>query len=175
MINIDAHDIKNKKVSISIINRGVSQPQKIETKVHMKASAEQFYDVFCNRLHHIPNISPQQVQSVQIQKGEWGTEGSIISWNYIHDGNSCVAKEVVEGIDRENYKLSFKVLEGDLLGHYKSFKSNLQVTPKENGSVVMYTVEYEKQENHIPDPHTVLQVGVELIKNIDSYLTQEHN
>jgi len=47
-----------------------------------------------------------------------------------------VAKEVVDDIDRENCKLRFKVLEGDLLGLYKSFKFNLQVTPKENDSVV---------------------------------------
>ena len=85
-----------------------------------------------------------------------------------------MAKEVVEGIDRENYKVSFKVLEGDLLGLYKSFKSILQVIPKENDSVVVWSLEFEKKGNHIPDPHTLLQLGVELIKNIDSYLTQEH-
>jgi len=86
-----------------------------------------------------------------------------------------VAKEVVEGIDKENCKVSFKVLEGDLLGLYKNFKFNLQVTPKGNGSVVQWTLVFEKQENHIPDPHTLLQLGVEVSKNIDSYLTQEHN
>jgi len=86
-----------------------------------------------------------------------------------------VAKEVVEGIDKENGKVSFKVLEGDVLELYKSFKCNLQVTPKENGSVVQWALEFEKQENHIPDPHTLLQLGVEMSKNIDSYLTQENN
>jgi len=86
-----------------------------------------------------------------------------------------VAKEVVEGIDKENCKLSFKVLEGDLLGLYKSFKIDFQVTPEGNGSVVQWTVEFEKQENHIPDPHTLLQLVDEMSKNIDSYLTQEHN
>ncbi|KAK7334632.1 hypothetical protein VNO80_26392 [Phaseolus coccineus] len=152
-----------------------SQLQKIETKVQIRASAQQFYDIFCNRPHHIANISPQKIQSVQIHKGEWGTEGSIVSWNFMLDGKKVVAKEVVEGIDKENCKLSFKVLEGDLLGLYKSFKFNLQVTPKENGSVVQWSLEFEKQENHIPAPHTLLQLGIELSKNIDSYLTQEHN
>nr|XP_007148875.1 hypothetical protein PHAVU_005G021600g [Phaseolus vulgaris]ESW20869.1 hypothetical protein PHAVU_005G021600g [Phaseolus vulgaris] len=126
-----------------------SQLQKIETKIHIKASAKQFYDVFCNRPHHIANMSPQKVKSIQIHKGEWGTEGSIISWNYTH--------------------------EGDLLEHYKSFKFNLQVTPKKNGSVMQFAMEFEKQENHIPDPHNFMQWGVELSKNIDTQLIKEHN
>jgi len=51
-----------------------SQVQKMETKIQMEASDEQFYDVFCNRPHHIANITPETVQSVQIHKGEWGSE-----------------------------------------------------------------------------------------------------
>nr|XP_007148876.1 hypothetical protein PHAVU_005G021700g [Phaseolus vulgaris]ESW20870.1 hypothetical protein PHAVU_005G021700g [Phaseolus vulgaris] len=124
----------------------------IETKVHLKASAQQFYDVFCNRPHHIANILPKK-----------------------YNEKKYVAKEVVEGINKENCKLSFKVLEGDLLGLYKSFKTDFQVTPKGNGSVVQWTLVFEKQENHIPDPHTLLQLVVEMSKNIDSYLTQENN
>jgi len=91
------------------------------------------------------------------------------------DGNICVAKEVVEGIDRKNKKMSLKVIEGDLLGHYKSFKANLQVTPKGNGSVVQWTMEFEKQGNHIPDPHSLLQLAAHVSKKVDSYLTKEHN
>jgi len=61
-----------------------SQVQKIESEVDIKTSADKLYDVFCNRPHHIATISPQKVQSVQIQNGEWGTEGSVITWNYVH-------------------------------------------------------------------------------------------
>ncbi|TKY49593.1 MLP protein 31 [Spatholobus suberectus] len=152
-----------------------SQLQKVETNVHIKASAEQFYNVFCNKTHHIANILPEKIKSVEIHEGEWGTEGSIISWNYLHEGKVSVAKEVVEGIDRKNNKMTFKVIEGELLGLYKSFKSNLQVSPKGKGSVVHWALEYEKQEDHIPDPHTLLQLVVELSKQIDAYLTQDHN
>jgi len=69
-----------------------SQLQKVDTEVHIKASAEQFYDVFCNRPHHIANMSPDKVQSVQIYKGEWGSEGSIISWNYTHGMETSTSK-----------------------------------------------------------------------------------
>ncbi|CAJ1958855.1 unnamed protein product [Sphenostylis stenocarpa] len=152
-----------------------SQLQKVEASVHIKASAEHFYDVFCNRPHHIANISPETIKSVKIHEGEWGTEGSIISWNYINDGNICVAKEVVESIDREKNEVHFKVIEGDLLGHYKSFKTILQVTPKGKGSVVKWALEYEKKENHTPDPHALLQMATEMSQKIDSYLTQGKN
>ncbi|TKY49591.1 MLP protein 43 [Spatholobus suberectus] len=155
-------------------NMTCSQLQKVETNVHIQASAEQFYDVLCNRTHHIANIFPEKIQSVEIHNGEWGTEGSIISWNYSLEGKACVSKEVVEGIDRENNKMTFKVIEGDLLGHYKSFKFIMQVTPKEKGSCAHWVLEYEKQKDHIPDPHTLLELTVEMSKEIGAYLTQDH-
>ncbi|KAG4947758.1 hypothetical protein AAZX31_15G256000 [Glycine max] len=152
-----------------------SQLQKVEANVHIKASADQFHNVLCNRTHHIANIFPGKVQSVEIHKGEWGTEGSVISWNYLHEGKVCVAKEMVEGIDMKNNKMTFKVIEGDLLGHYKSFKFLLQVTPKEKGSVVNWVLEYEKQNDNTPDPYTLLELTVEMSKEIGAYLSQDHN
>ncbi|KAL9321731.1 hypothetical protein ACSQ67_009784 [Phaseolus vulgaris] len=110
-----------------------SQLQKIETNVHLKASPNSSMMFFATGHTILPTFYLKKYKSVQIHKGEWGTVGSIISWNYTLDGKKVVAKEVVEGIDKENCKVSFKVLEGDLLGLYKSFKLNLQVTPKGNG------------------------------------------
>ncbi|KAL9321732.1 hypothetical protein ACSQ67_009785 [Phaseolus vulgaris] len=129
---------------------------------------------FATRPHHIANILPKKYRSVQIHKGEWGTEDPSFP-RITHLMKKYVAKEVVEGINKENCKPSFKVLEGDLLGLYKSFKTDFQVTPKGNGSVVQWTPVFEKQENHILDPHTLLQLVDEMSKSIDSYLTREHN
>lgn len=61
-----------------------SQLQKLEANVSIKASAEQFYDVLCHKTHQIPKIFPEKALSVEILKGAWGTEGSIISWNYLY-------------------------------------------------------------------------------------------
>ncbi|XP_014500391.1 MLP-like protein 28 [Vigna radiata var. radiata] len=149
-----------------------SQIQKVEANVHIKASADQFHDVLSNRTHHIANIFPKVVKSVEIHKGEWGTEGSIISWSYSHDGKICVAKEVVESIEKEKNKTVFKVIDGDLLKHYKNFKLIVQATPKEDGSVVNWVLEYEKQNSHTPDPYTLLELGIEMTKEIGAYLTK---
>ncbi|CAJ1958344.1 unnamed protein product [Sphenostylis stenocarpa] len=151
-----------------------SQLQKLEANVHIKASAEQFHDVLCNRTHHIANILPKKIHSVEIHQGEWGTEGSIISWNYLLDGKVGVAKEVVESVDKENHKTNFKVIEGDLLRHYKSFRLIGQAIPKENGSVVHWVLEYEKQTGHTSDPYTLLDLTIEMSKEIGAYLTQQN-
>jgi len=61
-----------------------SQLQKEETEVHIKASADKVYDVFCNKTYLVANIFPEIVQSVEIQQGQWGTDKSIIIWTYFH-------------------------------------------------------------------------------------------
>ncbi|KAK7323565.1 hypothetical protein VNO77_27042 [Canavalia gladiata] len=152
-----------------------SQLQKLESRVHIKASAEKFHDLFSNRTHHIAKICPDKVQAINIHKGEWGSEGSIISWNYLHEGKAHADKLVVESIDRENNIIIFKAVEGGLLGYYKSLKSTLQITSKENGSEVLWVLEYEKQNANIPDPHSYLKLADELSKEIDAYLTKDQN
>ncbi|KAG2372481.1 MLP-like protein [Vigna angularis] len=147
--------------------------QKLETKVSMKASAEKFYDILCNKTHQLPTISSQNLLSVQIHKGQWGTQGSIISWNYLHEGKVSVVKEMLEDIDKEKKKISFRVIEEELLKHYKSFKIMIQVTPKEKGSTLHCVFEYQKQRHQIPDPHAILQITLQINNKINAYLT--HN
>ncbi|KAF7827655.1 MLP-like protein 43 [Senna tora] len=147
-----------------------SQIMKLESDVHLNASAEQFHDVYCSRTHHIGNVCPEKVQGVDIHEGEWGTEGSIICWNYVHDGRNCVVKEVIESIDSKNNKITFKVLEGYLLEDYKSFKFILHVIPQEKGSIAHWTLEYEKLKDHNPDPHTLLELVADVSKDVDAHL-----
>ena len=90
-----------------------------------------------------------------------------------------MAKEVVEDIDKENNKMNFRVIDGDILKHYKSFKLLLKVTPKEKGSVVNWVLEYEKKEAHTPDPHTpdphtLMELVIEMSKEIGAHLTQNN-
>ena len=86
------------------------------------------------------------------------------------DGKACVSKEIIEAVDNENNKIIYKEIEGDLLQNYKSFKFILQVTPQKNGSVAHWTLEYEKLKDHIPDPHTMMEMVIELSKGIDAHL-----
>jgi len=61
-----------------------SQVQKLETNVYVAVAPERVFDVFCNKTYSIAKVFPSKVRSIAINEGEWGTEGSIISWNYVH-------------------------------------------------------------------------------------------
>ncbi|GLT36903.1 hypothetical protein SLA2020_112500 [Shorea laevis] len=144
---------------------------KLETDVELKASAQQFHEVLCSRPHHISNVSPSKIQGVQLHQGEWGKEGSVIIWNYVSDGKAKVLKEQVEKIDPVKNSVTYKVIEGDVLNEYKSFKITIQVTPKGTGSVSHWTYEYEKLHPGISHPEKFLQFATELSREIDSHLT----
>ncbi|KAF7827619.1 MLP-like protein 28 [Senna tora] len=144
---------------------------KIEVDVHINASAEKFHEIFSSKPHEVPNISPNNVKNT-IVEGEWGKEGSIFVVHYVHEGKNCVSKDVIEAIDPAKNLITLRVLEGDILNDYKSIKVTFQATPKDQGSLVHVTVEYEKLKGHIPDPHSLADLGVEVAKDIDAHLTQ---
>ena len=83
-----------------------------------------------------------------------------------------MAKDVIEAIDPQKNLITLRVIEGDLLKEYKSFKVTLQANPKDKGCLVHWTMEYEKLKGHIPDPHSLMQVVVDLSKDLDAHLTQ---
>lgn len=87
------------------------------------------------------------------------------------DGKPRVAKDLVEAIDDENYSITFKVLEGDLLEHFKSVRIKFKSIPKgDKESVIHITIEYEKLHGEIIDPHTLLQFLDDLSKDLEKYL-----
>ncbi|XP_062111148.1 MLP-like protein 28 [Humulus lupulus] len=149
---------------------------KLETDVEIKASAAKFHDIFKHRPHHISNHSTDKIKGVDIHEGEWGTVGSVIFWNYVHDGKERVAKEIVEAIDDENNSITFRVIEGDLMEHFKSFKLTIQANSKaegEDGCIVHWTLEYEKNHGEIIDPHTLLQFVADVSKDLESHLLED--
>ncbi|XP_030529279.1 MLP-like protein 31 [Rhodamnia argentea] len=147
---------------------------KMEIDFEIKAPADKFHDVFSCRPHHIPNISADKIQGVEMHDGDWGKAGSIISWNYTHDGEAKVAKELIEAIDDEKNLTTFRVLEGDLMKLYKNFVFSVQATSKEGGgSIVHLTIEYEKLSEEVTEPYSMLQFGVHLSKDIDLHLMEQ--
>ncbi|XP_028758941.1 MLP-like protein 28 [Neltuma alba] len=64
---------------------------KVEVDVHIDASADKFHELMTSKPHHIPNISPANVQHVATD-ANWGKLGSVITWHYVHEGKNCVAK-----------------------------------------------------------------------------------
>lgn len=88
----------------------------------------------------------------------------------IVDGEAKVGKHLIEAVDEEKNMITFKEIEGDQLKNYKNFKCTLQAIPKGKGSVIHYTIEYEKLHENIGDSHSLLQFLADTAKDIDAHL-----
>ncbi|KAJ0038723.1 hypothetical protein Pint_22316 [Pistacia integerrima] len=133
---------------------------KMEAEIEMKAPADKVFEFYTCLAYQMSKSSPEMLQSVDLQEGQWGKKGSILCWNYLIE------------IDYRNRSASYKTIEGDLLEFYKSFRFILQVTPREEGSLVHWSFEYEKLNANIPNPETTLPAVVHACKDIDAHLTQ---
>ncbi|MCA2150961.1 MLP-like protein 43 [Mangifera indica] len=147
----------------------------LETDVEIKAPAKKFHDIFSCRPHHISNVCPEKIQGVDLHEGDWGNSGSVICWNYMHDGVPEVAKEIIEAIDDEINSTTFKVIEGHLLDKYKSFLFIVQASQKEEGSLVHWTLKYEKVSEEVPEPKGMLKLAIDVTKDIDAHLIKQAN
>ncbi|KAG6599890.1 MLP-like protein 31, partial [Cucurbita argyrosperma subsp. sororia] len=145
---------------------------KVEADIEMKAPASKLFEIIHKNPHHLSNVSGDKVEGVKLHEGEWGKVGSIINWNYYHDGEAKVAKHLIEAVDEEKHMITFKVLQSDLLKHYKTFKFRCQVTPKGKGSVVHCGLEYEKLHGNVPDAHSMLHLCVALCKDLEAHLME---
>ncbi|KAL1209491.1 MLP-like protein 28 [Cardamine amara subsp. amara] len=167
---------ENKKAEEEVKEKETSSlVEKLKIEVEIEASAEKFHHMFATKPHHVSKATPGNIQSCDLHEGEWGQVGSIIFWNYVHDGVAKVLKERIEELEPEKNLITFRVLEGDLLKEYKSFLIRIQVTPKlgEPGSIVHWHVEYEKISDEVAHPETLLQFFVEISKEIDEHLLSE--
>ncbi|XP_022956032.1 MLP-like protein 43 [Cucurbita moschata] len=148
---------------------------KLETNVKIKASAQKFHEILHQRPHHISNICSDKIQGVELHEGEWGKAGTILDWRYVLDGKVHKAKKVIEDVDEEKNSFTWKLVEGDLLELYNNLKIKVQCIPKDEGSVIHYTLEYEKLHEGIPDSHSLLQLCAEVTKDIEAHLVGNNN
>ncbi|XP_050286430.1 MLP-like protein 43 isoform X3 [Quercus robur] len=146
---------------------------KVEAEIEIKASAYKFFEANSKRVADLPKHAPNFIQSVDLVQGEWGQEGCVVCWYFIFDGKAVMSKEVMEAIDDKNHSVTFKVIGGILMELYKSFKFVVQATPKGEGSLVRWTLEYEKLNVDDPESNTMLEFAIGLTKDIDAHLTHE--
>ncbi|XP_065864947.1 MLP-like protein 43 [Euphorbia lathyris] len=152
----------------------MSSVEKVEINVEIKSPADKFHDVFSCRPHHVNTMSPDTVHACDLHEGDFGKQGTVVCWSYTHDGEKKIAKELVEEIDDVNNSTTFKVIEGDLLKDYKFFRFIVKATPKgEGGSVVNWTLEYEKMNPQTSPPHTLLDFLAQCTRDIDSHLVAQ--
>ncbi|XP_047308267.1 kirola-like [Impatiens glandulifera] len=142
---------------------------KLVKQVEIKSDGDVFHELFRFQPHHISNISPTNIQNVDLHEGDWGTIGSVIFWNYTHDGKEKVAKERIEAIDEEKKSVTFNVIEGDLLELYKICIFTVHVDTDGENNLVTWTVEYEKLNEDVEDPTSMLDFCIVLTKDIETH------
>ena len=57
---------------------------KMVKQVEILSDGDVFHELFRYKPHHISEMSPGNIQGVNLHEGDWGTVGSVISWNYTH-------------------------------------------------------------------------------------------
>ncbi|KAE8667725.1 hypothetical protein F3Y22_tig00112383pilonHSYRG00494 [Hibiscus syriacus] len=98
--------------------------ERMECQFEIKSSAEKFFDVYKNKPYLMAKLSNQTVNDVKLLQGNWNSQGSFRLWHIAVADNDA----------------------------YKSWKSILNVMPMGEGSLVKWTMEFEKQNENIPDP-----------------------
>ncbi|KAG5247016.1 MLP protein [Salix suchowensis] len=120
----------------------------VETPLHCSHSV--FYEVFRTEANLLPTVSPQNVKKIELVCG-------LESFN-----------DEVVAIDREAHKITYRVLEGNLMMQlYHSFVATLEVKP----GTAKWTIEFQKKNELCPDPDIYLQRLDSVSKDLDRYLS----
>lgn len=139
---------------------------KLIALVEVKCGGHPILDFFHIHTHHIPNISPNIINHLEIHAGEAVKVGSIVSCNYNEAGQKKSAKQVIEAIDLDKKSITWKVIEGDVLESYSSFTGILSCEHE----WTTWTIEYEKKTEDIPEPLIQLGLLLDLTKDIERHL-----
>ncbi|PHU17461.1 hypothetical protein BC332_13156 [Capsicum chinense] len=142
---------------------------KLIFSMEVKCGGYSFHDIFHNKTHHIPKMSPSTFHHFEIHEGEIIKIGSIVGWKYIQDGKEMFLKEVVDAIDRDQSVFSRKVIEGNMLELYSSFTL---VTSYEHHWTTLALV-YEKKTEDTPEPITFLSLLINMAKDMEGHLLNQ--
>jgi len=142
---------------------------KMIERTEIKTSGDVFHELFGNKPHHVSTISPSKVQACDLHDGEFGTVGSIICWNYYHDGKARIAKQRIAALDEENKLVVFQTLEGNFMELYKTFVVTLHVETRGENDLVTWTIDYEKLNPDVEEPTETMDFLIALVRDIEAH------
>ncbi|KAF8390368.1 hypothetical protein HHK36_024893 [Tetracentron sinense] len=144
---------------------------KLEMEVEVKSSADKFWEAISDSATLFPKIFPEQYKSIEIVEGDGKSVGSIRLVKYAEGiPVITVSKEKIEVADAASKSTTYSVIDGDLANFYKNFKASLQIVPKGDGSLVKWSVEFEKASEEVPDPNLIQEFAVKTFNDLDAYL-----
>ncbi|XP_020083130.1 MLP-like protein 423 [Ananas comosus] len=144
---------------------------KVDVQVEVKSPADKFWGAIRDSTDLFPKVFPSQYKSIEIAEGDGKSPGTIRIVKYA-EGVPLVtfSKEKVEVADDANKLVSYSVIDGEMVNLYKTFKPTLQVIPNGDGSLVNWSLEFEKVNAEVPEPDLILETAAETFKDLDEYL-----
>ncbi|GFQ08005.1 kirola [Phtheirospermum japonicum] len=143
---------------------------KVVSQISIRSDGNVFHELFRYKTHKLSDIAPDKIEKVELERGQWGAVGSVIGWHFIHDGKKKFAREIVEAVDEKKKSITFSVIEGDLMEAYKTIKFIVDVEINGNqDSLVTWTIVYEKKNAAVPEPHSLINLGINLSKDIECH------
>ncbi|MBA0572501.1 hypothetical protein Golob_002838 [Gossypium lobatum] len=128
----------------------MAQIKRMECQLEIKSSADKFFDAYKTKAQLMPKMANQVVRDVKLVEGNgWDSEGSV---------------------NDKDRTLVYKLVEGEIMKAFKSWNSILNVMPMGEGSLVKWTMEFEKQNDDVPDPVKYGEFLTTWAKNVDTYL-----
>ncbi|KAI5654234.1 hypothetical protein M9H77_31421 [Catharanthus roseus] len=152
----------------------------IEVDIELKTSADKVWSSIKDYVVLFPKVFPDIYRSVEVLEGDGKSAGSLRKVTYHPTGEGMTQAAMtmfrVEFVDEENKVICVKMVDGDVLKQYKKFVDKMAVRAKEggeDGSVVTYTIEYEKISEDTPDPLHIKDYSIDLFHKLDAYLQEE--
>lgn len=149
---------------------------KVECEIEVKSPADKFWQGIKNSAVIYPKLFNRRLKTIEILEGDGINVGSVRLLKYA-EGTPLVsfAKEKVELLDDEEKILIYSVIEGELTNLYKTLKIRLQVVPKDDGSLVKWSMEFEKASEDVPiQPHHIQETAAKAFSGMDAYLLEAY-
>ncbi|PPR98917.1 hypothetical protein GOBAR_AA21760 [Gossypium barbadense] len=128
----------------------MDQIKRMECQVEIKSSADKFFEAYQTKAQLMPKMANQVVRDEKLVEGsDWDSEGSV---------------------DDKDWTILYKLVEGEIMKAFKSWKSIFNVMLTGEGSLVKWTTEFEKQNDDVPDPVRYGEFLTTWTKNVDTYL-----
>ncbi|KAK2354334.1 hypothetical protein P8452_74732 [Trifolium repens] len=144
---------------------------KLITELGIKTTAEKFFKLCSSEIHEMQNAC-ERVHETKLHRGDdWHDTDKVLHWTYVIDGKVHTCYEIIEEVDEQNKKSTFKLFGGDIDEHYKVFKLIVEVIDKSDGSAtVKWTIEYEKINEDIDPPNGWMDYLNQLTRDVDAHI-----
>ncbi|KAG5050692.1 hypothetical protein AAZX31_02G030300 [Glycine max] len=144
---------------------------KLEVDIDLKSNADKYWQTLRNSTEIFPKAFPHDYKSIEVLEGDGKSPGSIRHISY-GEGSPLVKSsfEKIEAVDEEKKVVSYTIIDGELLQHYKTFKGDISVTPIGDGCEVKWSAAYEKVSHDISDPTLVKDFAVKNFLEVDAYV-----